>query len=260
MRYFPRVSPRAVRPSVVRTAAALALSAGLCTPAHAVWNPITGIKTGSDTASEASLLWIGPQLWALGGVLNFLNSASVADSIYLQQQSGWSNPTVNVAGALDANLSTFELYDGATLAVNGAAPGTVTTDLAFVFGGSQATIGSMVVHQGAQLSGMASRLHLRGAYTQDGGGFDIEGASAFEADGIFNFHGDQFNVRGGAGFTVGTPGGSVTAASVDINLGSTVEIGSLAVSGSLGVFNAGTLLRVGGDFLQTGGSFNLDGA
>lgn len=59
--------------------------------AKAAWNSLTGIKDGSDHATEYSTLWTGPQLAAFGGILDFSGSAAVNGPVMLQEQNGWGD-------------------------------------------------------------------------------------------------------------------------------------------------------------------------
>ncbi|MBX3393465.1 MAG: hypothetical protein KF787_12545, partial [Phycisphaeraceae bacterium] len=142
------------------TVAVLLAAAGSASTARAQWDPLTGIKTGPGSDVEGSALYVGPQLWVQGGILDFLGDAAINGPVLIEEQNGWGAPIVNIAGTFNMNGPSFRVLNGARFTVNGATPGTVNTAVLEVGGGSQVTIGSAIVGNGLLINGVGSRLSL----------------------------------------------------------------------------------------------------
>lgn len=246
-----------------RTGARLARSvamAGLCgvvgsDVAMADWNPLTGVKVGSDKAVETAPIYTGPQLAVFGGSLGFLGSAVINGPVLLVEQNGWGSPIVTVAESLTVNGTSFQALSGSSLTVNGADRGSVTVsgDVT-VAGGSQVTIGDLTASGRGWVFNIDTMLHVMGDHIQTKGELVVESGASYRVDGTLSFVGSRLVVIGATEFLIGDPAaGSVMVFDVLVAGGSQVTIGDLTASGHdpVAVFNVDTLLHVMGDLAQS---------
>jgi len=229
----------------------------LSAPALAQWDPLAGIKTGSGNEIESSSLYVGPQLQVLGGTLDFLGDATISGPVLLEEQNGWGAPIVTVAGTFNMNGPSFRVLNGAMFIVNGADPGTVSTGILEIAGGSQAQLGTVSASDNVSLRQSAS-LSVLGDFTQTGGEFTMfEGPTSFQTGGSFNYTGLRFGISDGASFSVGNAAASsITTALLDIGGTSQVTVGTVSASDNVSLRQSASL-SVLGDFTQTGGEFTM---
>jgi len=238
--------------------------------AFAAWNSVTGVKDDNDAAVENVDPWIGPQLVAYGGTLDFAGDVQTSGQLFFQEQNSWGDPIVTVAGtlAMDAPAAQFTVLDGAQLIVNDTTSGFVNSGTAQINGGSRVAIADLTVTNAMATSGSVtvdntgSSLNVAGNFGQTGRDFQIRGGANFAVDGSFTVNDTgEFIVLEGSTFSIGDlTSGSATVGSLLVNQGSSVTLPTLDVtSGSSSIFDANSSLHVLGNFGQTGRDFQIRG-
>ncbi len=226
--------------------------------AQGAWNSVTGIKDGSDTASELANPWDGERLLAFGGTLNFAGNVSLDGELWIQQMNGWGNPVVNIPGTLTmfSPSGQFTVQGGADLNIGNPTGSSVEAGIVIIRDGVDMTLNEMIVHDDFNVGNVAS-LHILTDFQQDGGDFLVNQNSAFSVDGTFTKTGNgSFNVGWpGSSFNVGNPvGSSVEAGLVSIRDGVNVVLNEMTVHDNFELRDT-ALLQVLGNYVQDGGDF-----
>ena len=225
---------------------------------HAAWNSVSGIKDGSDTASELASPWDGERLLAFGGTLNFAGDVNLDGELWMQQLNGWGNPVVNIPGALTMNSPSgqFTVVAGADLNIGSPGGSSITAGFISIRDGATISLNEMIVHDNFNVGNVAS-LHILTDFEQDGGDFVVNQNSTFTVDGTFTKTGNgRFEVNfSDTNFVIGNPAGSsVEAGVVSIRDGIDMTLNEMIVHDNFNVGNVASL-HILTDFEQDGGDF-----
>jgi hypothetical protein len=149
-----------------------------------------------------------------------------------------------------------------TFQVGNAAGSSIEAGNVDIFSGADVTIGSMTVHGFVNIGNFAAgnSLHVLNNFQQDGTDyFALHNGAQLTVDGSFSYTaGNTFQVRNNSVLSTGnTTSGMTVANSVLVDSGGQATIGHLTAHGNVTVLNAGSMLRVGGDYLQDAGGFAI---
>ena len=219
------------------------------TSTFSVGNPSgSSVQTGNVSINGGSQVTLGT-LSASDNVDIYQLGASLHLSGNYSQTAGYfhlADASLQTGGAFNYVGNSFQVTGTSTFSVGNPSGSSVQSGNVSINGGSQVTLGTLTASDFVYVYQPGTFLHVLGNYTQTAGAFHEQDDGHFQADGGFNYTGDDFYVLGSSTLLVGSA-----------RLGNYSQLPlSGTVSGSAARWNVLNSLELAGD--ATGRVTNLE--